>query len=151
MGMKTKPPIMAKWGRRFYGITESDDKKACRELAFILMGKENQDAFKKVRVRKKSSPVNNVMGTPSKPRKPLCKDSFYESWAWKRVRYEALKIHGARCMLCGATKESGAVICVDHIKPRALFPQLELEQSNLQVLCNDCNMGKGRWDETDWR
>lgn len=54
-------------------------------------------------------------------------------------------------MLCGRTPADGVKICVDHIKPRALYPALELEESNLQVLCNDCNMGKGRWDETDFR
>lgn len=151
MGMKTKAPVMAKWGRQFYGISESDDNKACKELALILMGRESQGVFKKVRVRKKEcagdAPKPKI-GTTRKVKQP---DTFYESWEWKSARYAALKRHGAKCMLCGATKESGAVICVDHIKPRALHPHLELEQSNLQVLCNDCNMGKGRWDETDWR
>lgn len=27
----------------------------------------------------------------------------------------------------------------------------ELGIANLQVLCNDCNHGKGFWDMTDWR
>ena len=40
---------------------------------------------------------------------------------------------------------------VDHIKPRRLYPGLALEKSNLQVLCADCNHGKGNWDQTDWR
>lgn len=40
---------------------------------------------------------------------------------------------------------------VDHIKPRRLFPWLALELKNLQVLCHDCNHGKGNWDQTDWR
>ena len=22
---------------------------------------------------------------------------------------------------------------------------------NLQILCSDCNAGKGNWDQTDWR
>lgn len=78
-------------------------------------------------------------------------DEFYASWEWKRARYEALKRYGARCMLCGAKAEDGARICVDHIKPRSKYPLLQLDVNNLQVLCNDCNMGKGAWDETDWR
>lgn len=78
-------------------------------------------------------------------------DAFYDSWEWKRARYEALKMHGAKCMLCGATADDGARICVDHIKPRAIYPELQLDIANLQILCNDCNMGKGRWDQTDWR
>ena len=127
---------MAAWGRRHYGIVHPDDKAACKLLAAILMGKERKGAFRRVEAKKSSAKVQ---------------DQFYESWDWKRVRYEVLKEHGAKCMLCGATKESGAVICVDHIKPRALFPALELDKGNMQVLCNDCNMGKGRWDQTDWR
>ena len=82
--------------------------------------------------------------------KKMNADEFYASWEWKRVRYEALKRHGAKCMLCGATANDGARICVDHIKPRAKYPELQIDIMNLQILCNDCNMGKGRWDETDW-
>ena len=40
---------------------------------------------------------------------------------------------------------------VDHIKPRSRYPALELTLTNLQVLCNDCNMGKSNDDETDFR
>lgn len=40
---------------------------------------------------------------------------------------------------------------VDHIKPRSKYPALELVLSNLQVLCEDCNLGKLAHDETDWR
>ena len=77
--------------------------------------------------------------------------AFLQSYEWRRVRMEALKKHGARCMCCGATPKEGAVMNVDHIKPRKLFPELALDLSNLQVLCNPCNHGKGNWDMTDWR
>jgi 5-methylcytosine-specific restriction endonuclease McrA len=40
---------------------------------------------------------------------------------------------------------------VDHIKPRRRFPELSLDPDNLQVLCGNCNTGKGSWDTTDWR
>ena len=79
------------------------------------------------------------------------KDAFYESWEWCTARYKALRLHGAKCQCCGRTRQDGAKICVDHIKPRALCPELALEVSNLQILCDECNRGKGRWDETDWR
>lgn len=72
---------------------------------------------------------------------------FYRSWAWKKARYETLKKFGAACMCCGSREQ----IVVDHIKPRRLYPHLELDLDNLQVLCNDCNMGKSFDDETDWR
>jgi len=76
---------------------------------------------------------------------------FLESWEWTTLRYKVLKKHGRRCMCCGATPESGAVICVDHIKPRHTHPELALSESNLQVLCFTCNKGKGAWDQTDFR
>lgn len=82
-----------------------------------------------------------------KAKKQKPRDEFYMSWEWKRARYEVLKKYGPKCMCCGSTDR----IVVDHIKPRAKYPDLELNLDNLQVLCNDCNMGKGRWDETDWR
>jgi 5-methylcytosine-specific restriction endonuclease McrA len=76
---------------------------------------------------------------------------FYQSDAWRHVRYLALKKHGAACQCCGATGRKGHPLHVDHIKPRSKFPDLELDLSNLQVLCEDCNLGKRAWDDTDWR
>ena len=78
-------------------------------------------------------------------------DSFLESFEWRRVRMIVLKRDGARCVCCGATPADGARMNVDHIKPRRFFPQLALDPANLQVLCHDCNHGKGNWDMTDWR
>ena len=40
---------------------------------------------------------------------------------------------------------------VDHIKPRSLYPDLELEFENLQVLCKYCNLEKSNKDEIDYR
>lgn len=77
--------------------------------------------------------------------------SFYETDEWRRVRYEALRLHGGKCCLCGVTAHQGAVLHVDHIKPRSLFRELELDVNNLQVLCADCNLGKSNLDDTDWR
>ena len=50
-------------------------------------------------------------------------------------------------MCCGSERN----IVVDHIKPRSKFPGMSLDLENLQVLCNDCNMGKSNDDFTDWR
>lgn len=89
------------------------------------------------------------------PRIPRCpdpnSDEFLSSYAWRQVRMQALKKYGPVCMCCGATPSTGAVMNVDHIKPRRLFPQLALDIDNLQILCGDCNHGKGNWDQTDWR
>ena len=87
-----------------------------------------------------------------KREKPEDRKAFYLSDAWRALRYRALKLHGAACQCCGATaKSSGRPLHVDHIKPRSKFPHLELEITNLQVLCEDCNLGKSAHDDTDWR
>ncbi len=89
-----------------------------------------------------NSAVDNVQVTS---------DAFLSTYEWRRVRMVALKKYGARCQCCGASPADGAVMNVDHIKPRKLFPHLALDVDNLQILCHDCNHGKGNWDMTDWR
>lgn len=76
---------------------------------------------------------------------------FLESKAWKRLRYKALKANGNKCQCCGASPSTGAVLNVDHILPRRLFPNHALQLENLQVLCADCNEGKGNWDMTSFK
>lgn len=73
---------------------------------------------------------------------------FYGTEAWLQLRYKVLKARGRRCEGCLSTTKE---IHIDHIKPRSRYPSLELEETNLQVLCKGCNFGKGAWDETDWR
>lgn len=76
---------------------------------------------------------------------------FYLTDAWRAARYEALRLHGGACQCCGARPTPGHPLHVDHIKPRSRFPDLALVVANLQVLCEDCNLGKGARDQTDWR
>jgi len=76
---------------------------------------------------------------------------FYETREWRELRYLALRNTDARCECCGATAKDGVKIHVDHIQPRYKRPDLSLSLDNLQVLCEDCNFGKGAWDTTDWR
>lgn len=78
-------------------------------------------------------------------------DAFLSSYEWRKIRMVALKKYGTKCQCCGATPADGAVMNVDHIKPRRIFPDLALDVNNLQVLCHECNHGKGNWDMTDWR
>lgn len=81
----------------------------------------------------------------------IASDAFLNTYEWRRVRMEAIKKYGARCQCCGAVPGNGIIINVDHIKPRRLYPDLALDITNLQILCNVCNHGKGNWDMTDWR
>lgn len=78
-------------------------------------------------------------------------ESFYDSDAWRVVRYQALRRSRGFCECCGAGPAPGRPLHVDHIRPRSRRPDLAFTLSNLQVLCADCNLGKGNTDEIDWR
>jgi 5-methylcytosine-specific restriction endonuclease McrA len=78
-------------------------------------------------------------------------DAFYQSWEWKRLRYDFIKDRERRCQCCNASAADGVKIVVDHRWPVRRYWDLRLDRSNLQLLCDDCNMGKGSRDTTDWR
>jgi len=100
--------------------------------------------------RKKNKLIHQVVVVnTTKPR--MDSASFYASDAWKTIRYKALEINGGACQCCGRTRKHGVILHVDHIKPRSLHPELELRIDNLQVLCEDCNLGKSNKFSTDWR
>jgi hypothetical protein len=101
--------------------------------------------------RKKGIPENGIGFVQNRPSIDVNSDAFLASYEWRRLRMEALKREGARCQCCGASPKDGVKMHVDHIKPRRIFPHLALEITNLQVLCEVCNHGKGNWDMTDWR
>ena len=94
--------------------------------------------------------IENIVST-AKAKKSVG-PNFSKSVAWKAVRFEALKASNGGCCLCGrSNREHGVILHVDQIKPKSKWPELALTLSNLQVLCEDCNMGKGNRDDTDWR
>ncbi len=98
---------------------------------------------KKTKYWNKTVPVDN-------PGEAVAKVTTYKD-AWKKLRYKVIQNSNKHCALCGRGKEDGITIEVDHIKPVCKYPELALDITNLQVLCEDCNTGKGNWDETDWR
>jgi hypothetical protein len=84
--------------------------------------------------------------------KPIANsDEFLQSKSWKRIRIEAFNKYGNYCSCCGAKPSDGVRLNVDHIKPRKLFPELALNLDNLQILCSDCNSGKGNWNMTNFK
>lgn len=111
------------------------------------------DRKKKRRAAKRAAKKKAVMVAPKRERRA----EFYKSWEWRTLRMQVLKQFGPVCMCCGAQRGDTNIagepvrICVDHIKPLATHWELRLEKDNLQVLCDECNQGKGAWDETDWR
>ncbi|MCA1839692.1 MAG: HNH endonuclease [Actinobacteria bacterium] len=79
--------------------------------------------------------------------------AFLRSYAWRKLRLTILLREGRRCGACGARPNSSNSVRlnVDHILPRKTHPELALDPDNLQVLCEDCNHGKGNWNATDFR
>ncbi len=97
---------------------------------------------KKTRGHKKTKSLKKVV-LPS---------DFYISREWRELRYKALKKNNGCCVLCGRSrKKDNVILHVDHIKPKSKFPELALSLNNLQILCEDCNLGKSNYDSTDWR
>jgi 5-methylcytosine-specific restriction endonuclease McrA len=89
-----------------------------------------------------------------KPLRPLQEaedkriQSFYGSYEWKQLRYATLRKYPLRCMCC---RNTDAILNVDHIRPIRKYWHLRLDPNNVQILCADCNRGKGNWDEADFR
>lgn len=161
-------PLTSGWLSR-HGSREIDDlmlsridKKLTSRIAKRAKKNKKQSPYDSLAIqiaRKKSGPVsyppipaNYIEAQPPKQKyvDPNGPD-FLTSYAWRTLRMQALKLYGPVCMCCGDSPQNGAVINVDHIKPRKHFPQLALDIGNLQILCGACNQGKANWDQTDWR
>lgn len=164
-----KWPLKSGWVSRFANVQIPDDK--AEQLKALADCKMNKNSLARLE-RKERNRLNKLVkvGAMSRadadveikafapaqePRKPkklaASNDGFYVSREWRDVRYKALVKHGAVCQCCGSSRADGKKLHVDHIKPRSKFPELQLELSNLQILCEDCNLGKSNKDATDWR
>lgn len=107
--------------------------------------------------------TGNASLKTSKKLRPIQSRKITQSWVdgkiskldgddkWKAVRYQALKAGGGKCCLCGRSAHDGIKLHVDHIKPKSIYPELMYDVDNLQVLCDECNVGKCNFDDTDWR
>jgi 5-methylcytosine-specific restriction endonuclease McrA len=135
-------------------------KYFCKNIIGYKHGKNKQRALAKYIQENNKLPysINELKGyhgykptkTDDKPIK--VKGEFYKSREWRELRVKALINNGRKCCLCGRNpKEHGIILHVDHIKPRSKYPELELKLRNLQILCEDCNLGKSNKYEDDWR
>ena len=57
------------------------------------------------------------------------------------LRYQILEKYDFKCCACGHSPKDGIKLHADHIKPVSQGGVTSL--ANLQVLCTDCNLGKG--------
>lgn len=63
------------------------------------------------------------------------------------IRYNVLKRDNYSCQICGATAKDGAKLHVDHIIPVSKGGKTVM--SNLQTLCEQCNIGKSNKTDDD--
>lgn len=63
------------------------------------------------------------------------------------IRYNVLKRDNYSCQICGATAKDGAKLHVDHIIPVSKGGKTVM--SNLQTLCEQCNVGKSNKTDND--
>ena len=113
----------------------TDNRTLCRMIGLGNLSKNG--AWKALREFSQSDAVERAVNARRARRRRverITKDSFYESLEWKKLRYKVLKSYGGQCQCCGAKRADGAILHVDHIKPRSKFPELALTDSNLQVL-----------------
>lgn len=149
--------IMSKERAKAFGIPWPLEKGWKRALIWAVANNATKAAEDRIRTRELDRTQKNyqaaVKAAQPKAHKPKGKDKFYSSWEWKQVRFEAIKINGNRCQCCGWQPNDTKFgwLVVDHIKPRRKYPHLELDVSNLQVLCNACNQGKSNIYTDDFR
>lgn len=94
-----------------------------------------------------NQPQLTVMGAGGKP---VVIRGFYASPEWRAIRKKVIEKYGRVCMACGI-KTRGGTTHVDHIVPRSKNRALELEFTNLQILCKKCNESKRNLHATDYR
>lgn len=106
-------------------------------------------------IKIKTGKIKKDRGFKRLKRQLVCKkddNDFYSSREWKSMRVRVLEKYQCVCMMCGRSpKTHGVAVHVDHIKPRSKYPELSLDFENLQVLCEECNVGKSNKYETDYR
>jgi 5-methylcytosine-specific restriction endonuclease McrA len=77
---------------------------------------------------------------------------LYNSPEWRRLRVKIIEEQNGECQMCGRShKKHGIIIHVDPIIPLSVDWSKRFDESNLQLLCEDCNLGKGNRYSTDWR
>ena len=65
--------------------------------------------------------------------------AWYQSREWKALRLKVLIRDGWKCAACGCVSFKAGKIHVDHIEPHRGSWELFSDESNLQLLCDECH------------
>lgn len=144
----------AKAARRQFHAKKREKNKVAKAIRQVKPNTQVAAEIKAHRAKTQRQPAP-VYRVPSGSLKvegvDVSSKDFLSTYAWRNLRIKALNLYGRKCMCCGDTPENGAVMNVDHIKPRKHHPELALDIRWLQILCGACNHGKGNELETDYR
>ena len=142
-------PLKHGWMQEYGGMEITYEmEKRLKSLCFLDSRAEANKVAREF-AKKNGRPVTG--GQNAIPLSLIQSKDFYLSVEWEEARYQALKKSKGKCECCGASKKDGAILHVDHIRPKHIAPELALSVWNLQVLCAPCNRGKSYKDTTDWR
>ena len=131
-------------------IVENDfltNKKEILFCYFMLFRLSDEGREEKVK-REITKRRNKVVKKIRKSGGIVNNESFYLSDQWILLKRKVYKLYGKGCMKC---KSVSGETHIDHIMPRSLYPSLELDIHNLQILCKKCNMEKSNKNSTDYR
>jgi len=109
-----------------------------------------KDALEKIKLLEAQLSKVNTYSKRSYPKyiKGM-KSEFYSTKEWRDIRWKVIENAKGCCAVCGRSRKANNVIMhVDHIKPRSKYPELELDKTNLQLLCEECNLGKSTRTQT---
>lgn len=130
----------------------SDDlEKYLASLPSFSKNKIKKEKQKKEKIRCAKNKIQQNLEKTEKKKYYEKANNFYHSEEWRRIRYQILREQGGKCQCCGRSAKDGVVLHVDHIVPLSKDWNKRLDKNNLQVLCEDCNLGKSNTDFIDWR
>lgn len=124
-------------------IIRESNKIAIRQRYENQIPKIDNESIKRKMTNKAS--IRRTKKSPRKIEEVACdgyskkkRDAFLASDKWRKLRFETLSKY-RKCLLCGSKEE----LHCDHIKPMFHFWELRDDPDNLQILCKECNFGKG--------
>jgi 5-methylcytosine-specific restriction endonuclease McrA len=73
-------------------------------------------------------------------------DPFYYSTPWRKLRDFVISLD-PRCYYCLLANRTTLAVIGDHLRPRKLFPELQLIHTNIKPCCDECHNKKRRFEK----
>ena len=125
-------------------LTNKKEILFCYFMIFRASQQGKEEAKNNIIVKRRKKVIKKIIERGGE----VNNDSFYLSDSWLDIKRKVHKLYGRGCMKC---KKEGIETHIDHIMPRSLYPSLELDIHNLQILCRKCNMEKSNKNSIDYR